>query len=54
MRLITLKEEFIIYILKKRGGVPFVVQQLMNMTRNHEVAGSIPGLAQWLKGLALP
>ena len=25
-----------------------------NMTRNHEVVGSIPGLARWLKDLALP
>ena len=34
---------------KYHSGVPVVAQRLKNPTRNHEVAGSIPGLAQWVK-----
>ena len=29
-----------------------MAQWLMNPTRNHEVVGSIPGLAQWVNGPA--
>ena len=43
-------------MLNKSGGsgVPIVAQWLTNPTRDHEVVGSIPGLAQWVKDLVSP
>ena len=34
--------------------VPILAQWLTSLTRNHEVTGSIPGLAHQIKDLALP
>ena len=41
-------------IFKKNLGVPVVAEWLTNQTRSHDVAGSISGLTQWVKNLALP
>ena len=39
---------------KKNRGVPVMTPWLTNPTRNHEVAGSVLGLAQWVKYPVLP
>ena len=39
---------------EEESGVPILAQWLTNPTRNHEVEGSIPGLAQCVKDLVLP
>ena len=40
--------------LRLSSGVSIVAQWLTNPSRNHEVAGLIPGLAQWAGDPALP
>ena len=39
--------------LKAHPRVPVVAQQVKNPTSTHEDVGSIPGLAPWVKDLAL-
>ena len=38
---------------KKKKRVPILAQPKMNLIRNHEVAGLIPGLTEWVKDLVL-
>ena len=46
--------------MENRAGLGKVVGEFhygaveVNPARNHEVAGSIPDLTQWIKALALP
>ena len=42
-----------LYIRSGYCGVPVVAQWVMNPKSIHEEEGLIPGLAQWLKDLAL-
>ena len=37
------------FTITQMEGGPVVAQRLTNLSRNHEVAGSIPGLAQQVK-----
>ena len=43
-----------IFTLKYKSGVSRHGTAEINPTRNHEVVGLIPGLAQWVKDLVLP
>ena len=51
--LLTAAENLNLTMKEESFGVPVVAQWLTNLTRNEKFAGSIPGLAQWVKDPAL-
>ena len=42
-----------VFTFQSEMGISVVAQWLTNPTRNHEVEGSIPALAQWVNDLEL-
>ena len=46
--------QLLLMVKKYYSGSSHRGTEEMNLTRSHEVVGSIPGLAQWVKEPALP